>query len=77
MRDNNIESIDLLKLDCEGAEWSILPAAVELLPKVKQLCMEYHNAGLKADWLEQWLKQNGYNVRRTPGEWNGLLWAWR
>ena len=77
MRDNHIETIDLLKLDCEGAEWSILPAAVELLPKVRQICMEYHNAELSADWCEGWLQQHGYNVRRTAGKWNGLLWAWR
>ncbi len=77
MRYNHIETIDLLKLDCEGAEWDILPGAVQLLPRVRQICMEYHNGKLTADWLEPWLKQNGYEVRRTSGEWNGLLWAWR
>lgn len=77
MRDNNIETIDLLKMDCEGAEWDILPGAAELFPRIKQVCLEYHNGKLTANWLEQWLQQHGYVVRRTSGEWNGLLWAWR
>jgi FkbM family methyltransferase len=77
MRENNIDKIDLLKMDCEGAEWDILPAAEPILPKIRQLCIEYHNGKLTADWLETWLTRNGYTVRRTAGAWNGLLWAWR
>ena len=37
-----IDSVDLLKLDCEGAEWDILPAAERVLPRVRQICMEFH-----------------------------------
>jgi FkbM family methyltransferase len=77
MHDHNIETIDLLKLDCEGAEWNILPGAVAQFPKIRQICMEYHNGKLNAEWLEPWLVEQGYTVRRTVGEWNGLLWAWK
>jgi len=76
-RDNNIETIDLLKLDCEGAEWDILPVAEAFLPNIRQLCIEYHNGKLTADWLEAWLTHKGFSVGRTSGTWNGLLWAWR
>ncbi len=40
----NIDRIDLLKLDCEGAEYPILMGAVqETLSKVDRIIMEYHN----------------------------------
>jgi FkbM family methyltransferase len=77
MRINHVEKIDLLKLDCEGAEWDILPAAESVLPVIRQICLEYHNGKLNADWLAPWLSARGYTVRRTFGQWNGLLWAWR
>ncbi len=77
MRINQIERIDLLKLDCEGSEWDIFPAAETVLPAIRQICLEYHNGKLNADWLAAWLSAHGYTVRRTFGQWNGLLWAWR
>jgi hypothetical protein len=78
MRAHGIEAIDLLKLDCEGAEWDILPSCAEVLPKISQICMEFHIAG---DWtaerLAAWLRGFGYQVQHTGGGWNGLLWATR
>ena len=32
-------------MDCEGAEWDILPAAEAVLPRVRQIAMEFHSAG--------------------------------
>lgn len=44
MRDNNIEQIDLLKLDCEGSEGSILSAASEVtLLRIRKIVMEFHD----------------------------------
>lgn len=77
MEENGIQRIDLLKLDCEGAEWDIFPASEALLPKIDQICLEYHNGKLTADWLDDWLTQRNFVVKRTKGEWNGILWAWR
>lgn len=77
MQTHGIARIDLLKLDCEGAEWDILPASEALLPRISQICMEYHNGKLDAAWLQQWLEDRGFEVWRTQGPWCGGLWARR
>src|SRR5208337_3994018 len=78
MKELAIERINLLKLDCEGAEWDILPAAEEVLPKIQQICMEFHSMqGWTPEKLAVWLSEPGYKVRHTSGSWNGLLWAYR
>ncbi len=75
--EQRMEVVDLLKLDCEGAEWDLLPAAEGVLPRIRQICMEYHNGTLTADWLQPWLERHGFTVWRTQGTWNGFLWARR
>jgi len=78
MRDHGIERIDLLKMDCEGAEWDILPAALEVLPRIRQICMEYHPArGWTAEKLAAMLRESGYQVWYTDSPWNGAMWARR
>lgn len=73
-----LSGIDVLKLDCEGAEWDILPAAEEVLPLVQQICMEFHcERGWTAARLSTWLRARGFDVTHTGGSWNGLLWARR
>jgi FkbM family methyltransferase len=73
-----LDGIDLLKLDCEGAEWDILPASEAVLPKIRQLCMEFHcERGWTAPRLAEWLTNRGFTVTYTRGDWNGLLWARR
>ena len=78
MDDCVIGTVDLLKLDCEGAEWDILPAAERVLPRVRQICMEFHcERGWTAVKLADWLGSRGFRVSHTAGRWNGLLWATR
>jgi FkbM family methyltransferase len=78
MREHGIEAVDLLKLDCEGAEWDILPSCVDVFSKVRQICMEFHLArGWTPEKLASWLRDFGYKVQHTGGRWNGLLWATR
>jgi FkbM family methyltransferase len=73
-----LDRIDLLKLDCEGAEWDILPASESILPRVRQICMEYHREGhWTPERLSQWLTALGFQVTYQQGAWNGLLWARR
>jgi FkbM family methyltransferase len=73
-----IGHIDLLKLDCEGAEWEILPKSSEVLPLISQICMEFHPMnGWTGDKLATYLRSAGYKVEFTQGGWNGALWATR
>lgn len=78
MAAEGLDAVDLLKLDCEGAEWDILPAAEEVLPNIRQICMEFHcERGWTAPRIAEWLRNRGYSVTYTSGDWNGLLWARR
>jgi len=78
MDDYGFEAVDLLKLDCEGAEWDILPASDHVLPRIRQICMEFHcERGWNGSRLADWLRGRGFTVSHTSGAWNGLLWAVR
>jgi len=78
MRELGVEHLDLLKLDCEGAEWEILPSSVDLFPRIHQICMEYHaHAIWSGEMLAALLDNHGYAVTLAPGRGSGLLWAVR
>jgi len=78
MRELGIDHIDLLKLDCEGAEWDILRTCDEILHSIKQICIEFHQIpGWTAEKLAESLHKRDFEVLHTKGGWNGLLWAWR
>lgn len=80
---NRIEAVDLLKMDCEGAEYEILyNAPPALFPRIKEIRMEYHNLdadGQNVEALREFLQSNGYAISllkaNTPT--NGSLWAER
>ena len=62
-----LEKVDLIKLDCEGAEYDVLmqaPSAV--FDKIKRITMEYHD--LDAEHSHQqlipFLEDQGYHVQR-------------
>lgn len=69
-RAHNLDHCDLLKLDCEGAEYDILYSAdVSCLQKVSRITMEYHVAPgedkrRKADSLGTYLESIGFKVVR-------------
>jgi len=73
-----IERCDLLKLDCEGAEYGILyGCSPEDLRRIRQIAMEVHpgpGPEENVDALDAFLRANGFNTRRRPV---GMLWAWR
>jgi FkbM family methyltransferase len=64
-----INRCDLLKMDCEGAEYAILfNSAPEVLEKVQRIVMEYHDNVTQyshAD-LESFLIERGFTVHSTP-----------
>jgi FkbM family methyltransferase len=73
-------SVDLLKMDCEGAEFDIFfstrPAA---LLKIRRIAMEYHNVSAEKNvrTLRNFLETNGFEVTVVGKDWTGLLFAIR
>ncbi len=59
--ENHINQVDLLKLDCEGAEFDILPSLdSKFLSKINDIRMEYHGDPAK---LITYLNQNNYTTK--------------
>ena len=66
--------IDLLKMDCEGSEWEILPIP-DLFKRTKNLCMEYHGRGGAAK-AKELLLAYGHEILDISGTDDcGLLWS--
>ena len=67
--------IDLLKMDCEGAEYETLYAEPEVLRSVKEIRMEFHD-GRQIE-LRRFLEANGFHITRfhMDGPTWGVLWA--
>lgn len=82
IKENKIEKIDFLKLDCEGGEYNILyEADKEDLKKVQKIAMEYHDVDEKdRNWggLQSFLLENGFEVHVDVGtDKYGTLYAWK
>jgi len=82
MDQNELEIIDLLKLNCEGAEYEILmKSPLGYLHRIKEIRMEYHNFELDGKvfdlqplvgYLE---KQNFQITNHLPyTEEHGIIW---
>jgi FkbM family methyltransferase len=64
-----INHCDLLKMDCEGAEYAILfNSPPEALEKVQRIVMEYHDdvTQFTHAHLARFLVEKGFNVQSTP-----------
>lgn len=56
--DNNISKCDLLKLDCEGAEYDIVDTlSIHDINKINKMIIEYHFADSKPELLENLVKK--------------------
>ncbi len=85
--DNNLNKIDVLKLDVEGAEYEILlNCPPDYLKKIKSIVFEYHDYlrnGHDHHELSGWLQKNGFGVREPKISFTnklfgaGLMIAWR
>ncbi len=77
-RENNLEKCDLLKMDCECAEFDILyDCPLEILERIRCMAMEIHSGlGPKRNLktLATYLRDEGFVTRWRP---DGMLWAWR
>jgi FkbM family methyltransferase len=64
VKDNNLATIDLLKLDCEGAEYEILfKASRATIERIKRITMEVHplpSQGRKE--IEHFLREYGFFI---------------
>jgi FkbM family methyltransferase len=78
MDQNSIEKCDLLKMDCEGAEYDIFyNCPGEYLQRIDQIAMEVHRGekeNQNIESLEAFFRSNSFYTRRRPV---GMLWAWR
>ncbi|MDP6115528.1 MAG: FkbM family methyltransferase [Planctomycetota bacterium] len=72
-----IDRCDLLKLDCEGAEYDILYNSPDCFHRIQQIAMEVHEGpepDQNLEAIDGFLKENGYSTRSL---YNRMLWAWR
>lgn len=70
LKENGIEQVDLLKVDCEGAEYDILGACPEdVLFGIQRIAMEIHDLGPGRDaaWMRSFLQSKGFEVSFQPG----------
>lgn len=78
-QDYSVSTIDFLKLDCEGAEFSILNGKEDLVrERIHRVAMEYHEVGgHRVQEIESMLKRLGYvvSVHPQPLWQTGLLYA--
>ena len=83
LNDNKIEKCDILKLDCEGAEYEILMNSDESLKKIENISLEYHDLNLQnfsLDDIIKKLKNFGFFISVKPSINkinNGILFAWK
>lgn len=80
LTENNLEKIDLLKIDCEGAEYEILLKTKEkAMKKINKIAMEYHTIkGHNIEELVSFLGKNGFAVKKLPlSETLGQIYASR
>ncbi len=71
-------TVDFLKMDCEGAEFSILlETQADVLRKIRRIALEYHNVsdGSNAETLKTRLKEVGFEVTQVGKEWTGMMFA--
>jgi FkbM family methyltransferase len=78
---HSLPAIDLLKMDCEGAEYEILEAAVhEALPRVRRIAMEAHrlDGARTPERLVSLLESQGFCVRtQSKDDATAMVWAQR
>ena len=77
LRDHAVESVDLLKIDCEGGEFAILESTpADVFSRIRNIVFEYHQIeGVwgKLEGVKRRLRHEGYALH-THG---GLVSAWR
>jgi FkbM family methyltransferase len=71
LRDHAVESVDLLKIDCEGGEYAILESTpTDVLNRIRNIVFEYHQ--IDGGWarlenVKRRLRREGYALRTHGG----------
>ena len=77
-----LDRVNLLKIDCEGAEWAVFAALdAETYARIGEICGEYHLypdymqvvAGEPTAWLRSRLEREGFAVELEPHPTDPLL----
>jgi FkbM family methyltransferase len=68
--------VDLLKMDCEGAEWDLFANASEILANVPEIRMEYHlTHGHTVEELQSLARASGHCITHLTALGNhGIAW---
>jgi FkbM family methyltransferase len=80
MKENKLSKVDLIKMDCEGAEYEIFyNTPKSYLKRISEIRMEYHKIDddtLNVQSLINFMKNNRFEVtRHKPStEWVGIIW---
>jgi FkbM family methyltransferase len=66
--ENNLAQCDMLKMDCEGAEYSILyNCPADYLERIAQMVIEVHQGSgseQNIEALEDYLSESGFQIRK-------------
>ena len=77
--EHEFENCDLLKMDCESAEYEIiLTCPEEYLMRVRQFAIEVHQGPkpeYRAEYLKEYFHTRGFRTYEAKGAF-GMLWAW-
>jgi len=80
---NKLETVDFLKMNCEGAEYEIFESCTrEDFDRMPCIRLEYHNLGSAkqtGEWLAKHLESQGYQIEHFTCylEESGFIWALR
>ena len=65
VKDNQIETVDLMKIDVEGAELMVLKSiSREAFSRIRQIVIEVHDIDDRTRVITEMLKENGFDVTR-------------
>jgi FkbM family methyltransferase len=69
IEENNIQKIDLLKIDCEGAEWDVLEGIKEEhWAMIKSIVIEVHDIAGRFEKVNHLLKEKGFMKLHSESE---------
>ena len=71
LKEHSIESVDLLKIDCEGGEFEILESTpADVFSRIRNIIFEFHQVEgvwAKLDSVKQRLRREGYSLHTRGG----------